>query len=286
MSPAKNLSPMTPSAPSAGSAATLQAELTTMASMGNYHRWIFEEVHPFLGMRIAEIGGGLGTFSQEIIEGHVRLHAESSLDVFEPAVDLHSHLRQRFLTSHADLMAARRLAAVTGYFSASANRYDSVVMVNVLEHIQQEDGLLADIHEALTTDGTIIVVVPALSWLYSRFDRAVGHVRRYEKRPLCALLSKHGFKIVKAQYMDVVGAVGWYVVNVLAQSRSLNCSLAAFYDRCGIPLTRRLEHLCRPPIGKTLLVVGKKSMAGTFDLRLAASPRSCETDTHDDRGHL
>lgn len=229
-----------------------------MAKLRNYHRWIFEEIRTLLGRRTAEIGGGIGTFSREIANGILRSDPGSSLEVFEPAPGLYDGLLKTFRHCAGDLMETGRLTAVPGYFQPSRNRYDSVVMVNVLEHVEDEDPLFGNIYRSLESGGTLIVFVPALRRLYSPLDKEAGHYRRYEKKDLSALFERNGFSVIKEQYMDVAGIIPWYLINVIGRSRSFNPSLAALYDRLGIPLTRCLERSWGAPIGKNLLMAGRK----------------------------
>lgn len=236
----------------------LPRELKTLRPLTNYYAWIFEELRPYLGARLVEIGGGIGTFAAVLLRNHVLSRPDTSLDVFEPNTDLYREL-DAFLYEHfRPLIQAGRLRTVRDEFRPTPRRYDSTILINALEHIEDDSRLLALIQESLAPQGTVIVYVPALSWLFSPLDRDVGHFRRYDMSPLRRLIESHGFEVVKAIYMDLVGILPWYILNVLCRSRTISPTLARLYDRWGIPAVRTLERRIGAPLGKNILMIGRK----------------------------
>ena len=237
----------------------LTHELQTVKSLVNYHAWIFEELRPSLGMRVVEIGGGIGTFAAVVAREHLLRHPESSLEVFEPDAALFAELDASLHEQFAPLMQAGRLKTVQGKFRPVSRRYDTAMLVNVLEHIEDDGGLLDSIHESLVPSGTAIVYVPALPWLFSPLDRDIGHFRRYGMAQLRGLFESRRFEILKATYMDMPGIVPWYLLNVLCRSRTFSPTLARLYDRWGVPVIRAFERRAAPPIGKNILMIGRKA---------------------------
>jgi phospholipid N-methyltransferase len=236
----------------------LRQELEAVASLHNYHRWIFEEIRPYLGQQIAEIGGGIGTFSKEIIAGHLHSNPSSCLEIFEPSACLYQELESALRESHRSLIDSNRLKTTAGSFHSPFKFHDSVLMVNVLEHIEHEDSILSQIYESLQPEGLLIIFVPALDWLFSALDQQAGHYRRYDKTRLRLLLERNRFTVIKDQYMDLAGVLPWYLLNVLGQSRSFNPTFVKLYDQWGVPFTRCMERWCEAPCGKNLLMVGRK----------------------------
>ncbi len=233
-------------------------ELEALKHLTNYYAWIVEEAAPFLGSRIAEIGGGIGTFTAFLVHSHVLQHPQRSLEVMEPDPALYQSLVDHLQSRFHDLVQADRLRMTNGTFARPPQPFDSIVMVNVLEHIQDDEALVRTIHQSLTPGGTVIVFVPALQQLFSPFDKAAGHFRRYEKHRLQHMLEASGFRIAKAIYMDMAGILPWYLLNVLGRSRAINARLARLYDRWGIPVTKFIERRCGAPLGKNLLIIGQR----------------------------
>jgi SAM-dependent methyltransferase len=236
----------------------LTPDLEALADLENYPQWIVDEIKPYLGARLAEIGAGIGTITKRIADGHLQHLPEARLEAFEPAGNLYRRLQEQLNHSYPELVGNGRLVATRGYFESSPERYDTVIMINVLEHIEEDQATLQQVFRSLTPDGRVVVFVPALSWLYSPYDKAVGHYRRYEKEQLEGLFKKSGFELLKAKYLDCLGMLPWYLFYVLGRSQSMNRDLAQLYDRWVVPVTRWIEERHPPVLGKNILIVGRK----------------------------
>src|SRR5262249_8315743 len=170
-------------------------ELEALTFAENYHRWIIDAFEPYLGETIAEVGAGIGSVSKLLLGKRIK-----RLFAFEPSHNMYLFLEEA-------LRQEARAKAVNDFFSpryAQAG-FDSVVYINVLEHIQDDRTELAHALEMLNPQGHILLFVPALVWLYSDFDKQVGHFRRYTKQDLSGLVRDVGFTLVKAQYFDLAG---------------------------------------------------------------------------------
>ena len=222
-------------------------ELEAMSFAANYHRWIIDELAPFLGETVAEVGAGVGSVSRLLLGKPIR-----RLFAFEPSRNMYPMLAEA-------LRHDERATAINDYFGprhAQAG-FDSIAYINVLEHIEDDRAELANALEALRPNGHLLVFVPALAWLYSDFDRQVGHFRRYTKRALGDLVTGAGFTLVKARYFDLAGVIPWYVNFVLLR-RSMGSGSVSLYDRLAVPLMRPLESAVAPPIGKNVLLIARK----------------------------
>ena len=237
---------------------SLTSDLEALAGLENYHGWILDEIRPYLRPRLVEIGGGIGTFAKLLVRAHLLPHPAARLEIFEPARALHLRLRDDLQQAYPDLIRTGRLVVTGTFFRPAPDQCDTIIMINVLEHIQDDQDTIRDAYQSLSPGGTLIVYSPALPWLYSPHDKAVGHYRRYEMNGLEQLMEKEGFAVVAAKYMDCLGVLPWYLLNVIGGSTSINPHLAHLYDTCFVPATRLLERLWRPRIGKNVLVVARK----------------------------
>ena len=238
----------------------LSHELSTAQLLVNYHGWIFREIQPFLGDHLTEIGGGIGTFSDHLIRRHVSARQNRSIDIFEPADGLFLQLKKHCQSRYEELLCSGRVRLRNERFNSGVITFDSAIMINVLEHIENDRDIIRRIYTCLNPGGILIVFSPALPFLYSPFDKRVGHFRRYRKRELVSMFGASGFAIAKLQYMDVAGVLPWYLINVLAGSCSFNPSLIRVYDRVVVPITRWIERSCGAPVGKNVLIVGRKPL--------------------------
>lgn len=212
-----------------------------------YSAWILDLIGPHVSGRIFEVGAGRGTYSQYLAErGH--------LTALEPSEAHCAALRER-LRDHPNVVIIN--AQLDG--AAAPGSYDTVVLLNVLEHIPDDHQALGDIYESLAPGGKIVLWVPAFEALYGKFDQRIGHYRRYRRDQLLALLHNVGFQQVTARYTNMPGFFAWWVVVRLLGRSPTPGRLARTYDRFFIPVIRRFERVVRPPIGQSLLVVAQRS---------------------------
>ncbi len=216
-----------------------------MSFAKNYHRWIIDEFAPYLGKVVAEVGAGRGDVTRLLKRADIR-----SLLAFEPSASLFPSLQREL----SDWPAA---TAVNDFFSCDSSRtFDTVLYLNVLEHIEDDVAEISKARKMLKPDGYLLIFVPALRWLYSDFDKSIGHFRRYGRGGLRRLVCESGFRIVKLRYFDLAGVLPWYVNFVLLRRPMTTAGVSA-YDRWVVPVMRRLERWFSPPIGKNILLVAQ-----------------------------
>lgn len=248
--------PKPPPPSSNGAFAYSGRELEAMSAASNYHRWIFGIFAPYLGRHVVEVGAGLGSFS-ELILGQ---HTCETLSLVEPSAEMYEQLSARAQS----MPASPRVSTYQANFPAAAPMIgatqapDSVIYVNVLEHIADDEAELAAIHDALSNHGRVFLFVPALAWLYGAFDERVGHVRRYAKSELEAKLRRVGFRPIVSRYFDLPGVAPWWIKYRLLKSATMEPGAVKFYDRYIVPVARRCESLINPPLGKNVIVVAEK----------------------------
>ena len=225
-------------------------DLEAMSFARNYHRWIFDEIRPFLSGDVAEVGAGRGSFSRLLLESP----SIRCLFAMEPSPEMFPLLR-------AELRGEPRAEPRNAFFGEVAaeveGRLGAAVYVNVLEHVPDDRGELALVHRALAPGGHLCVFVPALPWLYSPFDASIGHQRRYLRAPLVRMVRETGFEVVRARWFDVAGVLPWLVAMKWLRL-PMRGGDVRLYDSLVVPVMRRVEAAVPPPLGKNLLVVARK----------------------------
>lgn len=224
-----------------------------MAFARKYHAWIFEEIQPYLGERIVEVGAGIGSFSKLLLSDRPRW-----IGLVEP-----SEMCERLAASVAEWRKSTDISVYRSTFrevaeSIEAQKPESIVYVNVLEHVADDRMELESMYRALPRNGRIVIFVPALPWLYGALDRRLGHYRRYRKTELEAACRSIGFTIVHSRYFDLAGVVGWWLKYKVLRSESLEGGVVDFYDRYVVPISKKIESAFAPPIGKNVLLVARK----------------------------
>jgi SAM-dependent methyltransferase len=228
--------------------AELASNLDNLDDADNYAGWIFELIEPHLGAEVLEIGAGHGTFTEMLARKAKRVVAS---DLSERCI---SRLRERF-------SGAQSVEILHGSVESAAAHgpFDSVILINVLEHIEDDDGALAELGQLLRPGGRIILWVPAFSLLYSDFDRRIGHYRRYRRPGLRTQLSDAGFEVRDIRYVNAVGAVAWLVLARLLRRTPTHGAPVKVFDRYFVPVLKRLERRWQPPFGQSVLAVAVRS---------------------------
>ena len=223
--------------------------LEVMESARRYNRWIYDRIRDSLGQRVLEIGCGTGTITSlmvdrqlvvgvDVVENYVRAASNRFKD--RPNVVI----RQHDLTESTD--------ALRGY------RFDSAVSVNVFEHIANDERAMKAVYALLEPGGTFTLLVPCHPALLGRFDRDIGHHRRYTKPGLRRKLEASGFTVERIRRSNPVGALGWLVnVRLLGLRRLRGTGL---FDRL-VPAFAALDRV-ELPLGLSLIAVARKPAAG------------------------
>ena len=229
--------------------AYVSTELDALAEAKNYYRWVNRQFAPFIGKRVIEVGAGIGTFAQSLLD-HVPV---SELVLVEPSDNLFPILQRRFAQES-------RVKIIHGYFQpiASPAMADSIVLVNVLEHIAEDQAFLNDAYATLAPGGTLLLLVPALPRIHGSLDQAFGHYRRYTKTALASQLHVAGFGIIRLAYVNLLGIAGWFLTGRVLRRMTLQSRYVRWYDQWVIPWLSRLEERWEPPCGQSLIVIARK----------------------------
>jgi 2-polyprenyl-3-methyl-5-hydroxy-6-metoxy-1,4-benzoquinol methylase len=226
--------------------AELSSVLSVLEGADNYADWIYELVRPHLGDRVLEVGAGHGELTERLRRNaHV-----TATDLSKRCIDA---LAKRF----AGDPNVEVLQADVAALGAESRQFDSVVLVNVLEHIDDDVAALSELRDVLRPGGRISVFVPAFEGLYSDFDRRIGHRRRYRRSQLVTAFDRAGLGIIDVRYVNTVGALAWWLAaRQLGRVPTRRWSVQ-LYDRV-VPKIRRFEDARDPLFGQSLLCVGER----------------------------
>ncbi len=227
-------------------------ELDALAGAHNYHAWIARRFAPFLGTRIVEAGAGIGSFAAKLRSAAPTAH----FTLVEPAANNHPHLAAR----HA---GDPRVRTLRGYLedAGEPQSADTVVAVNVLEHVSDDAAFLATAHRLLAPGGHLCLYVPALPALYGTLDETFEHHRRYTRAALGAKLRAAKLRPLRIAYTNLPGVAAWWVSGTLLRRRTLTPRAVRLYDRWMIPWIAALERAWSPPLGQSLIAVARREAA-------------------------
>jgi hypothetical protein len=137
---------------------------------------------------------------------------------------------------------------------------DSLVAVNVLEHIERDDEILRQAWEMARPGGTFLLFVPAVPSIFGSLDTAFEHFRRYTKTSLQSAVETAGWRIERLGYMNMPGILPWFVSGRVLRRTSISGAEARLYDRLVVPVTAAIEDRVSIPIGQSLLAIARKNV--------------------------
>jgi SAM-dependent methyltransferase len=225
--------------------ATLASTLDSLDDAENYRDWIVSLAAPYLVGPILEVGAGHGTFTENFADFG---------DVTSVEPDPYA----------AELLASRyandpRVSALSGTVDdvEEGPEFGTAVMINVLEHISDDQGVLASIKDRLEPSGHLVIWVPAFKLLYSPFDAKLGHVRRYRKREVESDVRRAGYQVVESRYVNAPGFFSWLLMVRLLRTEPTSATTIKIFDRYLVPPVRWLETRVRVPFGQSVFLVAR-----------------------------
>jgi len=224
------------------------ANLRSVAEAHRYNRWMADVIRPYLGDLVLEVGAGIGTISTLLLPR--TRYVATDID------EMHlSTLGNRFWhTPHVEV--ARLDVRSSEDVSPFRGQMDSVVCVNVLEHIDDHEGALRNLRGVLKPGGRLLLLVPRGKHLFGTLDEAVDHVRRYEKGELRQLLAANGFEVERLFQFNKAGVPGWWLNGRLLRRRRFQRLQLKLYNRL-VGLFRLLDPLL-PWGGLSVIAVARR----------------------------
>jgi SAM-dependent methyltransferase len=217
--------------------------LEALSAEDELNDWILSQIEPYIGERILEVGCGVGAFTRRFVKyGEV-----VAIDPWPEAVS-----RARLLVGDK---ARVELGGVEDLRLPDQD-FDTVVCLNVLEHIPNDLNALQEMRTRLKTGGFLLLLTPAHPWLFGTLDRAFGHQRRYRRKQLEVALSSAAFEIRDLRRFNFLGVPGWFLAGRILRRKQIGPSLFGTYRRI-LPFGRWVEDRYRPPLGLSLIAIAE-----------------------------
>lgn len=226
-------------------------DLLQMAKANNYRRWQFQMIVPYIKGRVLEIGGGIGNFTPAIAR------VADSVVSIEPNAYCHSQLIEK--THRMPNVKVYNITAESLDRQVAADyEADAVVCMNVLEHIEDDEAAVKLFSKRLRPGGFLVLLIPAVPWVFGEIDRRLGHYRRYSKGSVRELMRKTGMTLSRLRYFNFIGVWGWLWNTRVAKAATQSDRQIHFFDNYIVPWESRLEKFIPPPVGQSLLAVARK----------------------------
>jgi glycosyltransferase involved in cell wall biosynthesis len=225
--------------------------LLRLSRAERYNRWMFNQLAPHLGQRILEIGSGIGNLTRYLVGRELIV----ATDLNPRYLRLLANTFERHTRVHVRQLDLGDFDPAT----LADSRLDTIVCLNVLEHIEDDRQALRRLWETLVPGGRLVLLVPAHQRLYGAIDRAIHHYRRYERTGLLARLAEAGFATEHTAFFNRLGVLGWYANSVLLR-RTRVPGVQLRLQNLLVPLLR-VEAALSLPFGLSLIAVGRKPAA-------------------------
>lgn len=227
------------------------SELELFAGAARWKQYLRDQVAPFLGRRVLEVGAGIGATTEVFCDGRQEMWM-----CLEPDPRLAAQIEEACRSGR--LPACCRVRAGTSTVLSAEDRFDTVLYIDVLEHIADDEAEVRRTTAALIHGGHIAVVAPAHPGLYSPFDSAIGHQRRYTRSSLAAV-APSGLRLVRLVALDAVGLLASLGNRLVLRQAMPSERQIAVWDRRMVPLSRVLDPLLGWRVGRSLLAVWQVS---------------------------
>lgn len=222
-------------------------ELDIFAQAVRWKSYVRSRVQRYLRGDILEVGAGIGGTTRRLCDGQ-----QESWTCLEPDASLAARLEEHV---HGAAVVPRPEILTGGLEALAPSRlFDTVLYIDVLEHIEDDGGELVRASRHLDAGGALVVLSPACQFLYTAFDTAVGHFRRYDKKRLRAL-TPPGTTVERLEYLDFAGMFLSLSNRLLLRSGSPSLGQIRLWDRLCVPLSRIVDPLIGRLAGKSILGV-------------------------------
>lgn len=221
--------------------------LENLKLANRYNNWIFEQIKPHLGNNVLEIGCGNGNFTIFLAQKCDRVTA---IDLNQEYVNI----------AKTRLNKESKVTILQGDATKleTPNTFNTIVMLDVLEHIENDIATLRQLNTLLKPQGKLIIKVPALNYLYGEMDRAIGHYRRYNKKTLINVSKQANLTQPLIWYFNLAGIPGWWLNSKVLKRTTPPAKQVGLFNKV-VPVLNIVESIVKPPLGLSIFAVITKA---------------------------
>jgi SAM-dependent methyltransferase len=225
--------------------------LELFANAPAFNRWLFDRISTFCKGEVLEVGSGIGNISGLLMDKQPKISL-SDLRIeycqfLEKKFAANPHLRGVY---QIDLS----LPDFDSRYPELLYRFDTVIALNVVEHIEQDLRAVQNAKKLLRNEGKLIILVPAGPCLYNTFDRELGHYRRYTKTSVSGLLATARLTQIHANYFNFGGILGWWFSGSVLKKKIIPRSQLKLYNQL-VPFFRMIDQLVGQTAGLSVIAV-------------------------------
>jgi glycosyltransferase involved in cell wall biosynthesis len=234
--------------------------LERIGKLTNYNDWIWQSIAPWVGNRVLEVGAGIGNMTRVLYGRDLIVATDLELPYL--------HILKNRFARNPTIKVERLDLNSDDTLELKRYEFDTVVCLNVLEHIENDEAALQRLHEVLQPGGRLVLFVPADQKLFGTMDTQVGHYRRYSREEITRVMEAAGFQTETVFHQNVFGRLGWWFNGRVLKRTHMPAAQSRIFDKI-VPILRRIEPH-NPDKGLSIIAVGTKpAVASTAATRTA-----------------
>jgi SAM-dependent methyltransferase len=220
----------------------------------HFNRWLFKSFASYCKGNILEIGSGTGNISRWLLE------MGNAITLSDLRNEYCNRLQEKF-GNLATLQDVLQLDLADAAFEQEnpglLNQFDTVVALNVVEHIEDDHLVIRNAAKLLRYKGRLVILVPAYQGLYNSFDKSLGHFRRYRRHELVKLLEDEGLELTVSKYFNAAGIGGWWFYGSLLNRKIIPAYSLRIFDLL-VPFFKVLDLLFLKKLGLSVVAIAEK----------------------------
>ena len=227
------------------------SELEIFAQAKQWKSYYKSIISPFIGEQVLEVGAGIGATTAILCDG-----GSKKWVCLEPDPQLKSVMDQSIQDGNLPVICNTCLGTIQSM--EKEEKFDTILYIDVIEHIEN-DGLELDCAaKHLNPNGVLIVLSPAHEWLFTPFDQAIGHYRRYSKKTLSAITPEN-CRLEKMLYLDSAGILLSTANRLLLRQNMPTSKQIKFWDQRIVPISKILDPMLNFSLGKSIVGIWRRS---------------------------
>jgi SAM-dependent methyltransferase len=223
-------------------------ELSLFSNAVRWKGYYSKQLGRFIRGRVLEVGAGIGETTSHLM----KTGAASAWTCLEPDPVLSTCILEK-VNNDSFTLNTEIITGTTADLPED-RKFDTILYIDVIEHIENDAEELSRAARHLEPGGHLIVLVPAHNFLFSPFDAAIGHYRRYNRKRLNEA-KPAGLMRVYLRYLDSLGMLLSISNKLILRSSHPTRTQILFWDRFIVPLSRFTDLFSAYRLGKTLIGV-------------------------------
>jgi 2-polyprenyl-3-methyl-5-hydroxy-6-metoxy-1,4-benzoquinol methylase len=224
--------------------------LARLARAPRLNAWMAETIKPYCGQRVLEIGSGVGSLTRRLIPRAKYVASDINPLYLQTLANLGAD-RPYMETAYCDVTELSS-------FPRTDTEYDTVICLNVIEHVDDDRTALLNINRVLAPSGRAIILVPQGMRNFGTLDHVLGHRRRYTRKSLAELAAECGFAVTGMLEFNRVGSLAWFLNGKILQRRTFGIGQIWLLNLM-TPVFRRLDNLLPLPPLSLIAILERRS---------------------------